>query len=68
MKLFQYMIAATLVMFLLSCNNEIIDIDKIKQFVPSLDEVSGAWMATDTMAIEPSIRKIESCRNPMPFF
>ncbi|RED47507.1 hypothetical protein [Seonamhaeicola aphaedonensis] len=29
---------------------------EIKNHVPSIDEVSGIWMASDTMAIEPSIR------------
>lgn len=41
---------------LINCNSQTNKDSRTKSPIPSLDEVSGIWMSTDTMAIEPSIR------------
>tara|TARA_R110000868_G_scaffold76774_4_gene220509 strand:- start:3478 stop:5790 length:2313 start_codon:yes stop_codon:yes gene_type:complete len=41
---------------LINCNSQTNKDSRTESPIPSLDEVSGIWMSTDTMAIEPSIR------------
>ncbi|WP_242202047.1 hypothetical protein [Aestuariivivens insulae] len=45
-----------LVLLSYNCKHSPSTKNKIEDIIPSLDEVSGIWMSTDTMAIEPSIR------------
>ncbi|TWO34678.1 hypothetical protein E1J38_002135 [Seonamhaeicola sediminis] len=48
--------AIILTLAIVGCKNQSkSDVDTITN-VPTLDEVSGIWMASDTMAIEPSVR------------
>lgn len=52
------LIVLTLSATILSCNEDVeSNFDtKAKAHIPTIDEVSAIWMASDTMAIEPSIR------------
>ena len=52
-----YLILMLLLLGLLTnCKNQSGKESPVESQIPSLDEVSGIWMSTDTMAIEPSIR------------
>ena len=46
----------TIALLLSGCNEKPNLVSTSTHFIPSLDQVSGKWISSDTMAIEPSIR------------
>lgn len=57
-KFIKIFIFTTLTITFLGCEKKLGNHSNllVKANVPTIDEVSGIWMASDTMAIEPSIR------------
>ena len=54
-----YSLLVLLILSLLSCNNQSNTTD-IQDNIPSLEELSGVWVSTDTVAMEPSIRNLRA--------
>ena len=54
-----YSLLVLLIISLLSCNNQS-NITDIQDNIPSLEELSGVWVSTDTVAMEPSIRNLRA--------